>query len=131
MNKPSTIVCAAAALLSLPMASCAQPGRTPGHYTTEAMLSGAPGVSTITVDGDTADWPGDTPILADDQYVYLRFAVEDAQYTLQGSPRTTSILLDVDGSTGTGETSSLTPFNTMGVDLEIEFSPRKGAALKP
>ncbi len=119
-------------LMALPLVSCAQPGsrRSEGHFTTEAMLSGAAPAGAITVDGDTADWPGDTPILADDHYLYLRFAVENTQYTLQSSPTTTSILLDLDSDTNTGETSGLAPFDRLGVDLEVNFSPRQGAAVK-
>ncbi len=81
----------------------------------------------ITLDGDISDWPADAAMVADERYLYLRFAVENAQYTLQAAPVTTSVQLDLDASTATGRTSNLQGFSTLGVDLEIEFSPREGA----
>ncbi|HYE61886.1 MAG TPA: endonuclease/exonuclease/phosphatase family protein [Phycisphaerales bacterium] len=88
-----------------------------------------PGDAGILLDGDTADWPSDVVITADPNYLYLRFSPGQA-YTLQAANVTTSILLDVDADKGTGEGSSLAPFDQMGVDLELEFSPRQGAAIK-
>jgi endonuclease/exonuclease/phosphatase family metal-dependent hydrolase len=96
-----------------------------------AELSGgaAPAASaTITLDGDTADWPENEVITADEHYIYIRFSVEDAQYSLQAAPITTAIMLDVDGDVGTGRTSDLQPLNTLGVDMEIDFSPRNHGA---
>jgi endonuclease/exonuclease/phosphatase family metal-dependent hydrolase len=92
-------------------------------FTTESALSGAVQPTSITVDGDTADWPGDAVIVANEHYIFIRFAVEDQQYTLQASPTTTAIMLDTDGDARTGRTSDLVPLNSMGVDLEIDFSP--------
>jgi endonuclease/exonuclease/phosphatase family metal-dependent hydrolase len=101
-----------------------------GAYTTERALAGEPAApANITIDGDTADWTDDAVIEANEHYIFVRFTVEDQQYTLQASPVTTAIMLDVDGDPSTGRTSDLAPLNTMGVDLEIDFSPHaRGAA---
>jgi endonuclease/exonuclease/phosphatase family metal-dependent hydrolase len=113
-----------AAPLALALGACASGGGG------QATLHAPELPAAITLDGDTSDWQGDSPITADDRYLYLRFAVQDAQYTLQAAPVTTSIQLDLDGSTATGRTSNLQGFNSLGVDLEIEFSPRQGAVTK-
>jgi endonuclease/exonuclease/phosphatase family metal-dependent hydrolase len=110
------------AAMALVLGACAggQPSPSAGAHASDLPLG------SITLDGDTSEWPGDAPMVADDRYLYLRFAVENAQYTLQSAPVTTSIQLDLDGSTATGRTSNLQGFSALGVDLEIEFSPREG-----
>ncbi len=97
-------------------------------FTTDAALQGTPvpKAVAITLDGDTADWPASSVIVASDRYIYVRFAVQDAQYTLQAAPITTAIMLDVDGEKSTGRVGSSDPLNSLGVDLEIDFSPPRG-----
>jgi endonuclease/exonuclease/phosphatase family metal-dependent hydrolase len=94
---------------------------------TEASV-GAPSSTSITLDGDTADWPETEVIAADDHYIYIRFTVEDAQYTLQAAPIMTAIMLDVDGDVSTGRTGDMQPMSWLGSDLEIDFSPRNHGA---
>src|ERR1051325_2730343 len=68
------------------------PPRGPAVVETTTGLAAS---TSITVDGDTADWPETQVIAADEHYIYIRFTVEDAQYTLQSAPITTAIMLDV------------------------------------
>src|SRR4051812_30456087 len=90
-----------------PLTSCGsnRAAHTPPRsaITTEGALPGT--ATNIMLDGDISDWPGDAVIAANDHYVFIRFTVEDQQYTLQSSPTTTAIMLDVDGDPGTGRTS--------------------------
>lgn len=78
----------------------------------------------ITIDGDISDWAPDVVVTADADYVYLRFRVAGPLMTLQSSPETLSILLDADASAATGAPiSELASAASMGIDLEIQFSP--------
>jgi len=118
---------AAASLGAFLLGGCeAQPTRLPSPRAVVGGQSAGP----ILLDGDTSDWAGETPISADEHYLYLRFS-PGSVYTLQSAPVMTTVLLDLDGDTATGERSSLVPFNGLGVDLELTFSPRQGAAVKP
>lgn len=80
----------------------------------------------LVIDGDVSEWPRDVVAFADDAYLYLRFSVEGERRTLQASDQTVTIHLDIDGNGGTGF-SMLDPVDAagMGVDLEVQFSPRK------
>ncbi len=91
-------------------------GRTPN----------APWSGPVVLDGDISEWPKETVAFADEAYLYLRFSVEGDQRALQASDQTVTIHLDVDGFGGTGA-SLLDPIDAagMGVDLEIQFSPRQ------
>jgi len=80
----------------------------------------------ITIDGDTAEWPAGLAAFADEHALSLVFTVQGEQLTLQSSPKTVAILLDVDASAATGRPSTDEPVAGWGVDLEIHFSPRKG-----
>src|SRR4051812_18688147 len=113
-------------LAGLPLAGCKshRSAHAPTNNMNSSAAMGEPAApAKIVLDGDTSEWPGDAVIAANEHYVYVRFTVEDQQYTLQASPTTTAIMLDVDGDATTGRTSDVTPLNTMGVDLEIDFSP--------
>lgn len=79
----------------------------------------------VMVDGDIGEWPKDVVAAADPAYLYLRFSVDGEQKALQASDQTVTIHLDIDGDGGTGF-SMLDPVDAagMGVDLEVEFSPR-------
>ncbi len=79
----------------------------------------------VTIDGDTGEWPKDVVATADPAYLYLRFSVDGENKALQASDQTVTIHLDLDGDGGTGF-AMLDPVDAagMGVDLEIEFSPR-------
>lgn len=89
--------------------------------------SGTPreaGRSSITIDGDISEWSPDVVATADADFLYLRFRVSGSLMTLQAAPETLSILLDADDSASTGAPiSELAAASSMGVDLEIQFSP--------
>lgn len=108
----------------LALAGCA-PGR---HRISTTGVGGAGagvGVEHILLDGDTGEWPADAAAMIDDHAIYVRFSVQGNALTLQAAPRTVSILLDVDADKSTGRTSDLDPLDTLGVDLELQFSPLK------
>ena len=79
----------------------------------------------VMIDGDIGEWPREVVATADDAYLYLRFSVGEGGQALQASDQTVTIHLDLDGNGGTGF-SMLDPVDAagMGVDLEVEFSPR-------
>lgn len=78
----------------------------------------------ITLDGSIDDWPADKAALADAHYLYLRLAVEGTPRALQASHETLTVLIDADADATTG-TRVEEPKNTLGVDLEVRFSPRR------
>lgn len=90
-----------------------------GAPTEPALVSDPP---TIRLDGRFDDWdtaPG--VAFATSEHVYLRLAMAEA-FTLQGSERTTHLLLDVDGKSNTGKADGADD-SRLGVDLEVLFSP--------
>ncbi len=104
-------ISAAAGLLALLTACSGSPRRA------------APAAS-ITIDGDVSDWPAEVVATADADYLYLRFRIAGPLITLQASPETLSILLDADDSSATGAPiSELAAASSMGIDIEIQFSP--------
>lgn len=108
----------AISLLAAPFfAGCASNGPAP---TPNAVR----GEFNATLDGDTREWPELSAVAADGHFAYFRFTVENEQFTLQAAPEELTLLLDVDAETATGRTSELEPLNTMGIDLEVRFSPR-------
>lgn len=93
------------------LAGCAGGGRTGSR-------------AAIVIDGDISEWPTDVVAMADADYLYLRFRIAGPLTSLQSSPETLSILLDADDSPRTGSPiSELTSASSMGIDLEIQFSP--------
>ncbi len=79
----------------------------------------------ITLDGDIAEWPEDSAVAADERYFYFRVKVEGESFPLQAGPQTLALLLDVDGDAATGRGSALSPLHTLGIDMEVQFSPLK------
>lgn len=79
----------------------------------------------IVLDGDVSDWPIDSAAWIDDHYLYLRFTIQDEQFTLQSATKTLAVNLDLDGSAETGRTSTDEAFAGLGVDMEVQFSPQK------
>ncbi|MBL8762094.1 MAG: endonuclease/exonuclease/phosphatase family protein, partial [Phycisphaerae bacterium] len=77
----------------------------------------------VMLDGDTREWPTDSVAWADQDYIYLRFTVENERFTLQSAPKTVAILLDSDASAATGMAGTQEPTAGIGVDLEIQCSP--------
>lgn len=121
---PTTLVKLCGTLIGLStifgaLGGCQQQSMTRGIAASDQELD-------IRLDGDTREWPADAAAYADEHYLYLRFTVQADQFTLQAAPRSVAIMLDVDGSTSTGEVSDLEPFDTLGIDLELQFSPRHG-----
>jgi endonuclease/exonuclease/phosphatase family metal-dependent hydrolase len=114
------------ALLALAGCQTARPGSVEAEPILTEAASNAPGERVrIVLDGDISDWPADTAAWIDDHFLYLRFTIQDEQFTLQSARSTLSIMLDLDSSTATGRTSTLVPMNDLGVDMEIQFSPQK------
>jgi endonuclease/exonuclease/phosphatase family metal-dependent hydrolase len=79
----------------------------------------------IVLDGDVSDWPIESAAWIDDHYLYLRFTIQDEQFTLQSASKTLAVNLDLDGSAATGRTSTEEAFADLGVDMEVQFSPKK------
>ena len=77
----------------------------------------------VMLDGDTSEWPGATVALTDPHHAFFRFAVADEKYTLQAADKTTVIFVDADSDEGTGKRVTMGA-NTLGVDIEVQFSPR-------
>lgn len=77
----------------------------------------------VMLDGDIREWPTDSVAWADQDYIYLRFTVENERFTLQSAPKTVAILIDADGSAATGMAGTQEPTAGIGVDLEIQCSP--------
>jgi endonuclease/exonuclease/phosphatase family metal-dependent hydrolase len=118
-----------AAIAALAASACA--GACSSVESGSTSTSGATTPSTtwsapLIVDGDISEWPRDLVAFADDAYLYLRFSVDGEMKSLQASDQTVTLHLDIDGDGGTGF-SMLDPVDAagMGVDLEVEFSPRK------
>jgi len=127
---PSSLVRSSALLLSLclALAGCSSASDTaPTEVQSDPALTGAPVQESVLVilDGDTKEWPTEQAITADEHYLYVRFAVENEQFTLQSAPQTVSLLVDLDGDSRTGKPGK-PPVNNLGVDLEVQFSPRTG-----
>ncbi len=104
----------------------------------EASMSTYAAQGQIVLDGDISEWAYTNVASADDRYIYIRFSLGPARQALQASDETVLILLDVDGSTLTGNTGESWPgAGGIGVDLEIQISPmdaqrgepRRGVAL--
>jgi endonuclease/exonuclease/phosphatase family metal-dependent hydrolase len=85
----------------------------------------APSTLRVTLDGDISEWPTDAAAFVDEHNLYLRFTVADEQFTLQGADESVVVSLDLDASTDTGEVGELAPYNDMGTDMEIRFSPER------
>ncbi len=79
----------------------------------------------IVLDGDVSDWPAESAAWIDDHYLYLRFTIQDEQFTLQSATKTLAVNLDLDGSAATGRTSTEEALAGLGVDMEVQFSPQK------
>lgn len=110
----SRVVVALLALGSAALVGCAGGGGGGGR-------GGSPA---IVVDGDISEWAPDVVATADADYVYLRFKIAGPLATLQSAPETLSILLDADDNRATGAPiAELPSASSMGVDLEIQFSP--------
>lgn len=76
------------------------------------------------LDGDITDWPSDKVLAADANYLYFRFTVQDREFTLQRAPQSVVMFIDADGSASTGLRMGEPELSSLGIDLEIEFSPR-------
>jgi endonuclease/exonuclease/phosphatase family metal-dependent hydrolase len=79
----------------------------------------------ITLDGDVNEWPADIVATSDEHHLYLRFTIEESQFTLQSANESTTILLDTDGNAKTGQLLEPAELNGLGIDMEIVFSPAK------
>lgn len=80
--------------------------------------------SRVTLDGRFDDWPTGTTALADGGHLYFRLALPEVT-SLQTSPVTTEILLDLDADAATGR--RVEPMggaaDAFGVDLALVFAP--------
>ncbi|MBY0113296.1 MAG: endonuclease/exonuclease/phosphatase family protein [Phycisphaerales bacterium] len=105
-----------ALLLPLALAACSS---TPAKVET----------SRDRLDGAVVEWSSGTVARADEHYLHFRFSVGPDTKTIQASDETIALLLDVDGRSDTGYQRTPKPFNSIGADLELQFSPtsEKGA----
>jgi len=108
------LLAAILAPLSLLAAGCAPAPR--GDPADSPARAGPP-----VLDGDISEW-GDASVLADGQYLYVRWSTGRADYPPQAAPYTTAILLDLDDSAATGLMRSAGG-EVLGVDLEVLLSP--------
>jgi endonuclease/exonuclease/phosphatase family metal-dependent hydrolase len=79
----------------------------------------------VILDGDVSEWPSDVAAFADEHYLYLRFTIEGEQFSLQAAPSNVTIHIDADASAATGRSEAGGPLGGMGIDAEVEFSPRR------
>lgn len=100
---------------------CQQGSKGGSKTTTQPELATAE--FSVMLDGDIREWPSESVAWADQDYIYLRFTVENERFTLQSAPKTVAILLDADGSASTGMAGTQEPTGGIGVDLEIQCSP--------
>lgn len=86
--------------------------------------AGGPGdLRTVAIDGDLDEWRGGAVTIADADSVYFRFSPGQAG-TLQANNETTRLAFDLDDNPSTGKRLDGPPdVGTLGVDLEIMFSP--------
>ncbi|MCB9845523.1 MAG: endonuclease/exonuclease/phosphatase family protein [Phycisphaeraceae bacterium] len=77
----------------------------------------------VRIDGDHGEWAYETVALADADYVYIRFGMEGAPATLQSNRESLTLWLDLDGSALSGD-PGIGGMEGLGVDLEVQFSPR-------
>ncbi|HEX8878148.1 MAG TPA: endonuclease/exonuclease/phosphatase family protein [Phycisphaerales bacterium] len=75
------------------------------------------------LDGAVVEWSSGTVARADEHYLYFRFSVGPDTKTIQASDETVALLLDVDGRTDTGFQRTPKPLNSIGADMELQFSP--------
>ncbi|MBZ0172369.1 MAG: hypothetical protein K8E66_08325, partial [Phycisphaerales bacterium] len=86
--------------------------------------AGGPGhPRTIAIDGELDEWRGGVVTVADADTVFFRFSPGEAG-TLQANDETTRLVFDLDDDPATGKRLDGPPdVGTLGVDLEIMFSP--------
>lgn len=117
---------AAALTAATLLSACSGPGIV--DRTGPAVRDSAP--FTVTLDGNIEEWPADIAAIADENYLYLRMRIAGEPFTLQTAPETTAIWIDADANAATGkreffgpEGAAPTGEQTLGVDLEFQFSP--------
>ncbi|HZW08893.1 MAG TPA: endonuclease/exonuclease/phosphatase family protein [Phycisphaerales bacterium] len=107
----------AAAFLAL--AGCAGPG---GRQPEGAIPSR---IQPVVLDGSVGEWPASVVMAADPWWLYLRWKVAGEAKTLQASDESLGIWIDADTNPATGWRPDTPPrASAMGVDVEIELSPR-------
>ena len=112
-NAPKTFALALLAGLPFALAAC---GSTGSSSATRGPL---------VLDGDIGEWRRDAVAVADERFVYLRFAIEgEDQRTLQANTETTRIAIDADRNPETGlRLEGLPDVEPLGVDLDVFLSP--------
>lgn len=84
----------------------------------------------LVIAGDARDWPQGAAFVADGDYLYFRVQTEpgpDGPQPIQASSESLVFLLDADANTETGAVADGPgPASTLGVDLEVHFSPAAG-----
>lgn len=76
------------------------------------------------LDGAVTEWNSGAVAEADADWMYLRFSVDGEPSAIQSSTESLSIWLDIDGNASTGRKNPAKAFAGLGVDLEVQFSPR-------
>jgi exonuclease III len=107
-------------------ALCSSGCRNAGARARSKQVDSAASDRRIVLDGRLEEWPQGAGALADADYIYLRVSVEGQPAPLQASPEMLAIWIDADGSASTGmQMPAPSEASGMGVDLVVEFSPRK------
>ncbi len=116
-------------LLALSLAACQSQQRSQRSSTSAPLASDRP----IVLDGDTAEWPSRSAIVADADSIFFRITLEGQQHPLQAAPETLALWIDLDDDASTGDRmSSPQPASALGVDAIVEFSPRDpGGTIRP
>lgn len=76
------------------------------------------------IDGRFEDWPADSVLACDELYLYFRFTVLNTEWSLQSSDTPVSFMIDCDGALETGRRFDRPDLRDLGVDLEVQFSPK-------
>ncbi|CAG0989848.1 hypothetical protein PHYC_02227 [Phycisphaerales bacterium] len=89
------------------------------------VAGGEPRGRGIVLDGDIGEWREGAAATCDSRFLYLRFTVDGEQYSLQSSPRPVAVFLDTDADPTTGVSRPEGPLAGMGIDVEVQLSPRR------
>lgn len=93
----------------------------------QELIGGEEAAGPIVLDGDIGEWPSDSAVVADENYLYFRLTVQGQQYPLQAAPYSVTLFIDADATAETGvpvkHGGAVIP--RFGADVKIVFSPKQ------